>query len=180
MDLFGISRPVKLGLMNLRPAIPADIPFMIVLESACPTAAHWTEAQYKQAVQPDSNDPERLVLVAEASPATEEETGQVSAGQVSRSSIVGFLVARHLASEWELENIVVAPASRQKGLGGQLLDALLAAARQTDNESVFLEVRESNTAARMLYEKAGFQQTGRRKSYYTNPPEDAILYRSLV
>ena len=174
-DPFGISRPVKLGLMNLRPAIPADISGMVALERACPAAAHWTERQHRQAVQPESNDPERLVLVAEASPATEEETGQVSAGQVSRSSIVGFLVARHLASEWELENIVVAPAARRKGLGKQLLDALLAAARQTDNESVFLEVRESNTGAIGFYKGREFRQIGLRASYYQNPAEAALV-----
>jgi ribosomal-protein-alanine N-acetyltransferase len=159
--------------MNLRPAIPADIPFMMELERTCPAAAHWTERQYRQAVQPDGNDPERLVLVAEASP-------PAAAGEENRdsgSSIVGFLVARHLASEWELENIVVGPAVRQRGLGRRFLDALLSAARKTDRESVFLEVRESNMAARKLYEKGGFQQTGRRKCYYTDPPEDAILYR---
>ncbi len=144
---------------------------MVELERACPAAAHWTERQYRQAVQPESNDPQRLVLVAEASPPTEEETGQVSG-----SGIVGFLVARHLVSEWELEDIVVAPAARRKGLGKQLLDALLAA-HETHSESVFLEVRESNTAARKLYEKSGFQRTGRRKFYYADPPEDAILYR---
>jgi ribosomal-protein-alanine N-acetyltransferase len=42
---------------------------------------------------------------------------------------------------------------------------------------VFLEVRESNSAARTLYEKAGFEATGLRKSYYANPVEDAVLYR---
>ena len=42
---------------------------------------------------------------------------------------------------------------------------------------MFLEVRESNIAARKLYEKAGFEPTGRRKSYYTDPLEDALLYR---
>jgi ribosomal-protein-alanine N-acetyltransferase len=45
---------------------------------------------------------------------------------------------------------------------------------------VFLEVRESNAAARTLYENAGFEQTGRRRSYYTSPLEDAILYRRTL
>jgi ribosomal-protein-alanine N-acetyltransferase len=53
----------------------------------------------------------------------------------------------------------------------------MVAAKRTNSTSVFLEVRESNTAARTLYERAGFEQSGRRESYYTNPPEDAILYR---
>ena len=159
--------------MKLRAATPADIPSMVELERACPAAAHWTEKQYQQAVQPDIGDPERLVLVAEAS----RRVATVVEERFSGPPIVGFLVARHLAPEWELENIVVTANARGKGIGSQLLDALLARTREAQSEAVFLEVRESNTAARSLYEKAGFQQAGRRKSYYTNPAEDAILYR---
>jgi ribosomal-protein-alanine N-acetyltransferase len=44
-------------------------------------------------------------------------------------------------------------------------------------ESVFLEVRESNRAARFLYEKWSFVESGRRKQYYQGPQEDAIVYR---
>jgi ribosomal protein S18 acetylase RimI-like enzyme len=51
------------------------------------------------------------------------------------------------------------------------------AASESASESVFLEVRESNHPARRFYEKAGFQQSGVRKAYYRDPPEDAILYR---
>lgn len=157
-------------LVNLRPAIPADIPLLMDLEQASPTAAHWTERQYRQAIKPGRDDPQRLVLVAEvASPA--------SAARDSGSGLVGFLVARHTAQEWELENIVVAPTARRKGIGRQLVDALLATSRETNSESLFLEVRESNAVARKLYKRAGFQQISRRKSYYADPPEDAILYR---
>jgi len=156
--------------MNLRPGVPADVPVLIDLERASPTAAHWTERRYRQSVEPIREDQRRLVLVAEAAP-------PASAPTDSRSGVVGFLVARHLGAEWELENIVVAPYARRKGLGRQLLHALLAAARETNSESVFFEVRESNATAQKLYESAGFQQSGRRKSYYTDPPEDAILYR---
>lgn len=160
--------------MNLRSATSADIPLMMELERACPTAAHWTKERYRQAVCPATGDPKRLVLVAEAA-TTPEAMGRGDSG-----GIQGFLVARHLASEWELENIVVAAAARRKELGRQLIEALLGHAREADSEAVFLEVRESNTAARRLYEKAGFQQMGRRKSYYANPAEDAILYRVQI
>jgi len=153
-------------LVNLRPATPADIPSMIELERACPTAAHWTESRYHQAVQPGAE--QRFVLVAEGPlPGSEQH-------------LFGFLVACHIGPEWELENIVVAPAARRNGLGAALLEALRAAARTTHSESVFLEVRESNTAARMLYERAGFEPTGRRKAYYADPAEDAILYRLQI
>ena len=155
-------------LMNLRPGIPADVPLLIDLERASPTAAHWTERQYLQAVTGRESQ-QRLVLVAEGAP-------PVSASRDSGSSLAGFLVARHIGLEWELENIVVAPAARGKGLGRHLLAALVAAAHEAGSQLVFLEVRESNTAARKLYESSGFQQTGRRKSYYANPPEDAIVY----
>jgi [ribosomal protein S18]-alanine N-acetyltransferase len=57
---------------------------------------------------------------------------------------------------------------------------LLLAARETNSESVFLEVRESNHEARAFYEKVGFKLDGRRKSYYSNPPEAATLYRMAV
>ena len=93
------------------------------------------------------------------------------------ADIAGFLVARHLAPEWELENIVVSPSSQRRGIGKALLRTLLLRARDADNGAVFLEVRESNAAARGLYESAGFRQAGKRKCYYLNPLEDAVLYR---
>ena len=89
-------------------------------------------------------------------------------------------MARHLPPEWELENIVVAPAVRRMGVGIQLLDSLLVQARQNDSASIFLEVRESNTEARRLYEKLGFRENGRRRAYYTSPSEDAVLYSKTL
>jgi [ribosomal protein S18]-alanine N-acetyltransferase len=70
----------------------------------------------------------------------------------------------------------VAPSARRIGVGKRLLERLLDGARETHSTSVFLEVRESNVAARTLYEKLGFRETGRRKSYYASPLEDAVLY----
>jgi [ribosomal protein S18]-alanine N-acetyltransferase len=130
------------------------------LERDCPTAAHWTEQQYRQAFQ-RQDSALRFCLVAE---------------REAVLGVTGFLVARRIDSEWELENIVVAAQSRRNGLGKRLLQSLLNEVRDTDGESVFLEVRESNTAARKLYEKMGFHETGRRKSYYSSPQEDAVLY----
>jgi ribosomal-protein-alanine N-acetyltransferase len=157
-------------LVHIRPATLADIPHIIRLERQSATAGHWTDEQYFQLFQ--SERPVRLLLVAEAEPP--KTSGFKSEGI---SGILGFLVAQHLAREWELENIVVAPAARRQGLGKRLLEALIAAANEAKSSSVFLEVRQSNTAARTFYEKAGFEQIGRRRSYYTSPSEDAILYR---
>lgn len=147
--------------LRIRPATTADIPVIIELERTCETAAHWPEQEYQQIFQPKGDDlSARLILVI-------EEGDQVR----------GFLVARRVHPEWELENVVVAPSNRRKGLGKRLLESQLMRARESNSESVFLEVRESNLAARRLYEHSGFQQTGTRKSYYANPSEDAILYR---
>lgn len=150
--------------MQIRPATLADVTPMMLLQCQSATAGHWTEDQYRQALQSQST--KRLVLVIEGPLAPDAPTG-----------ILAFLVARHVAPDWELENIVVAPTARRKCLGKRLLQDLLSIARESNSSSVFLEVRDSNTAARTLYEQAGFAPTGRRKSYYTNPQEDAVLYR---
>lgn len=144
---------------------------MLNLDHSSATAARWTEQQHRQLFA--SAGAERLVLVAETPFAANNEAAAPHAGP----SILGFLIARHLAPEWELENIVVASSALRQGVGNRLLHALLATARETDSHTVFLEVRESNAAARNLYEKAGFKPVGRRNCYYTNPPEGAVLYR---
>ena len=132
---------------------------MTRLERACPTAAHWTEQQYRNLFT--DKVPTRVALIAQ------KGEGEEAAG---------FLIAHHVPPEWELENIVVAEECRRNGIGTQLMRVFLAHAKQMNGESVLLEVRESNTAARALYERLGFEQTGRRKSYYSLPLEDAVLY----
>ena len=147
---------------------------MMSMERLSSTAGHWTERQYQELFQPGADGAERLTLVAEESLSADSD---FKVSPVPNAAILGFMVARYLRPEWELENIVVAQAARRKGLGRGLLEALLTRARETHSDAVFLEVRESNASARALYETAGFEQTGRRKAYYTAPEEDAILYR---
>jgi ribosomal-protein-alanine N-acetyltransferase len=60
------------------------------------------------------------------------------------------------------------------------MEALHAEAQQTNSDAVFLEVRESNAAARRLYENLGFHENGRRKAYYAEPSEDAVLYSKTL
>ena len=76
----------------------------------------------------------------------------------------------------ELENIVVAGEWRRRGTGSRLLQKLISTLRERRLRQVQLEVRESNSIARALYRKFGFAERGRRKKYYTNPSEDAVLY----
>jgi len=131
---------------------------MTNLEKHAATAAHWSAAQY-HAVFSASQVP-RFALVID-----------------DGDAIQGFLVARSLGSEWELENIAIAGSARRRGLGTRLLGEFLKAARSRGATAVFLEVRESNSAARRLYEKAGFLEAGRRAAYYHDPVEAAVTYR---
>lgn len=153
----------------IRKATADDIPSMMALARESAAAAHWTEELYKDLLS-SAASLHRLAIVAEGAP----EIPKVSAPE---RGLLGFLIARFLTPDCELENIVVSPNARRKGTGKQLLDALLLSAGETNIESVFLEVRESNHAARAFYERVGFKLDGRRKSYYSNPSEDAILYR---
>jgi ribosomal-protein-alanine N-acetyltransferase len=144
--------------MHIRPATSADIPAMMKLVDHSATAAHWSREQYDRIF--GAEPPRRLALVIE------EAVG-----------LQGFLVAHELAAEWEIENIAIAGAARRRGLGTRLLGTFLDHARAQHASAVFLEVRESNHAARLLYEKWAFVESGRRAGYYTQPQEDAIVYR---
>jgi ribosomal-protein-alanine N-acetyltransferase len=144
--------------MCIRHATSADIPVMLTLEKSAAKAAHWFLEQYERALSGEA--PSRLVLVVE------EEAG-----------VQGFLVGRAVGEEWEIENIVVAGPARRRGLGSHLLEHFLDSARSQGAQAAFLEVRESNLAARRLYQKWAFVETGRRKRYYREPEEDAMVYR---
>jgi ribosomal-protein-alanine N-acetyltransferase len=158
--------------VNIRGGTAEDISDMIRLERQSPSAAHWSEQEYGRLFERLESSSTRLILVADAA--------VPGALRQKRSPIFGFLIARQIAPEWELENILVAPEARRKGIATRLLEELPARAKQTNSEAVFLEVRESNRSARALYEKLEFQEAGRRKSYYFNPIEDAILYSKAM
>jgi ribosomal-protein-alanine N-acetyltransferase len=89
----------------------------------------------------------------------------------------GFLLGQVVAGEAELLTIAVDPAARRQGTGRALVEAFLAEATARGAETAFLEVAETNAAARSVYAATGFQQTGRRKGYYRGAGQvvDAIL-----
>jgi len=93
---------------------------------------------------------------------------------------VGYVLARQAADEAEILNLGVAPAARRRGIGRALVREGLAALAARGAEQVFLEVRESNAAARALYAEFGFAEVGRRRGYYRRPTEDAIVLRAAI
>lgn len=139
--------------MELRALKAEDAPALAELEKSC-FSLPWSEKSFWGALN---------------SPFTH------GFGLFEGEELCGYAILFSLFEEGEVMNIAVAPAQRGRGLGGMLMDALLkeAAARQVEN--LHLEVRESNVPARRLYEKQGFCYEGRRKGYYSQPKEDALL-----
>lgn len=91
--------------------------------------------------------------------------------------IVGYSIAWAIGDEAELVNLCVAQELRGTGLGGRMLDDLLATLDERGGATVYLEVRDSNEAAQALYRGRGFIAAGRRKGYYRRPAEDAVVMR---
>ena len=150
--------------MLIRPATAEDLPFMGALEQQAESAAHWAEREYNALFAPGA--PTRIALVA----VNESEVMQLH----------GFVIARCALDEWEIENVVVAHDHQRLGIGARLIRDLLLRAHTGGATWVLLEVRETNLAARRLYEKLGFSEYGRRNSYYQNPTEDALLLRISI
>ncbi|HEU5232473.1 MAG TPA: ribosomal protein S18-alanine N-acetyltransferase [Terriglobales bacterium] len=143
----------------IRAAIQSDLDAVLAIEQASPTAAHWLRGQYETAI---SNN-QKLFLVA-----------------VRRGLILGFVVASTAVQEWELENIAVLPSARRQKIGVGLMQALISAGEQAGAAEIRQEIRRSNVAAHRLGHHVGFVQDGRRRGYYRDPQEDALLFRYLV
>jgi ribosomal-protein-alanine N-acetyltransferase len=140
---------------RIRSAVPADAAGLVAIERRA-FSDPWSEASFREAL----SSPWTFGLVAEGS-----------------RGIAGYLIGREVAGTGEVLNLAVAPEVRRRGIGGQLLDAGLAALRRRRVEEVFLEVRESNRSAQALYLSYGFRPVGQRAAYYRNPKEDALVLR---
>jgi ribosomal-protein-alanine N-acetyltransferase len=120
----------------------------------------WSAAAFRAALAEER----MLFLVAE------EETG----------TLVGYVVAWSTIDEAELANLAVARSARGEGIGKALVDAALRFGEERGCSCMYLEVRESNQAARAVYAARGFEQVGRRKRYYRDPIEDALVLRATL
>lgn len=138
---------------QIRPATRADVPALLALERRC-FPDPWTERGMVESLEP----PNGGGLVA-----------------VAGRGIIGYLITREVGGSGEILNLAIAPGSRRRGVGADLLGVGLAALGARGVVEVFLEVRESNQAARGLYERAGFRVVGARRGYYRSPTEDALV-----
>ena len=146
-------------MLTIRGLRSEDVPALIEIERASPTVAHWSPSEYQKLLASDARG-QRKTLVAE-----------------QEAQPVGFVVAKVVAGDWEIENIVVRANSQRQGIGEQLLSRLIQEARRNGARQILLEVRSQNTAAKNLYNKCGFFVVGGRRAYYHDPEDDAVLYR---
>ena len=89
---------------------------------------------------------------------------------------VGYIILETVLDEGHITDLAVDEKYRNKGIGKELIEKVMGLARELKISSIFLEVRESNEAAKALYQKLGFKQTGKRKGYYPRN-EDALAFK---
>jgi len=123
-----------------------------------PLTAQWSKEAYDQA-----HSSGQIVLTAELN------------GQVC-----GFLVARIIGDEAEILNMAVDKLHRRHGIGTALLSAAISAAQAQNTQHIYLEVRESNSAAICFYRQHGFEKASERRGYYSSPTENAVVMKKLT
>lgn len=162
-------------MVRVRPAEPDDLPRLVEIASHSATAAQWNQAEYLKLFSADEPESQRQI---DAGTKTQPQSRTTLVVEQS-GNVVGFIVGRQVEDEWEIENIAVTGSARRCGLGSRLVGEVLDLVRSRGGKIVFLEVRESNRAARSLYEKWAFIEVGRRKTYYQNPAEDALVLKFI-
>ena len=99
---------------------------------------------------------------------------------ITKNEVSGYIGANNVLGEVYIDNIAVFYNYRGFGIGETLLRHLISVAEEEDCTLITLEVRESNTPARKLYEKVGFENVGIRKNFYEQPKEDAVIYTKYL
>ncbi len=142
------------GPVAILPMTVADLPRVLAIEGMSFTSP-WTEANFRYEI--------------EENPLAWNLVGRMDGG------VVAFACAHIVADELMINDLAVQPSARRRGLGSVLLRHLIEGARIRGCQRATLEVRPSNAPARALYEAFGFEVVGRRRGYYADTGEDAIL-----
>lgn len=143
---------------HLRPMAVGDLPRVLDIENAC-FSTPWKDATFRGLMRRTDTD----LYVAEL-----------------EDRIVGYAACWTVIDQSELGNVAVAPDARGRGIGGALVDAVVERVKERGAHELFLEVRESNHGAQSIYRVRGFTVVGRRRSYYAQPTEDALVMRLRV
>ncbi len=146
-------------LLSLEPMGPADLEEVLFIERASFTMP-WSRGAFLYEI----------------------EQNRVARCHVVRDDgrLVGYICVWEVADEIHITNIAVHPTTRRRGIGRMLLGAVLDDARKRALRMVVLEVRPSNVEARGLYESFGFQVVGRRRGYYYDTGEDALVMEASL
>lgn len=147
--------------VRIRPMTRGDVPAVIAIERSS-FATPWTESTFRSLLERKGTGLWVAVTAAE------------------REEVVGYAVVWAVLEQAELGNVAVAEAFRRRGLATRLVHAVVDWLRVQGVRELYLEVRESNAAARALYQGLGFRPIGRRKGYYSRPREDALVLRRPV
>jgi ribosomal-protein-alanine N-acetyltransferase len=143
------------GAIRIRVASPADLPDLCEIERAC-FALPWSE----ESLRHDLEDHPEARYLAACSP---------------EGTLIGYAAYWQAINEGMITNIAVTPAWQGRGIGRRLLASLISLAMDENLDSMVLEVRSGNLAARRMYESAGFSAVGLRHGYYEDNGEDAII-----
>lgn len=93
---------------------------------------------------------------------------------LTKGGLIGYIGFQQVLDEGEISNVVVDPEYQGQGYAWQLFE-VFKEKQASQVQKVFLEVRASNQVARNLYQKAGFEAVAKRKNYYHDPTEDAVI-----
>lgn len=96
---------------------------------------------------------------------------------IEDDKVIGYVGSQTVLGETDMMNIATHPDHRKQGIATALIDTLIAGLKERGSHSLMLEVRASNTAAISVYHKMGFREVGKRRNYYRNPKEDALILR---
>jgi [ribosomal protein S18]-alanine N-acetyltransferase len=148
--------------MNLAVALrdmqPVDVPTVVRIENES-YSVPWSDSTFRGLLR--RRDAELVVATV-------------------NEKVIGYAVFWGVLDQGELGNVAVTGSHRGAGVGDRLVAEVIRRAVDRGIREIFLEVRPSNAVARRLYERFGFTHVGRRRNYYQEPVEDALVLRRPI
>ncbi|MCD7732135.1 MAG: ribosomal protein S18-alanine N-acetyltransferase [Oscillospiraceae bacterium] len=138
--------------MTIRLMLESDITAVCEIEKECFTAEAWSEESFMYRLG---------------------KSGFISLVAIDSGEVVGYIAASEILDEQYLDSLAVRADYRGQGVATELMKSAF-----DPQKTVYLEVRESNLPAINLYKKLGFEEYAKRRNYYENPTENAILMRN--